>query len=239
MRLLKIFKTITFVLTAMVLFGCKPAVNSKDVHTSLPIASQQGQTKFAPGPKPPEYYASVSTNPVVSQLSFDAIAAKVGDAYIQSHIGVEPNSKEAILAYVFFDPLCPHCAKLATNIMKPDGISVINNIAWVPVGFLEPYSTLQGATLLSTKEPSMAFMRHENLVLEGNGKQYSINVKLATQKNIDKVVSNTNIWKSTGATQVPFVVTKDASGKTYSLYGSLEGFEMVEFLSGGIKPRRK
>lgn len=191
---------------------------------------------YSAGPKPAAFYAATSSNPVVSRLSFDEIAQRV--AIIQEHSGLVPGGTAPVLGYVFFDPLCPHCAKLTLNMLSPDGVTVLDNVAWVPVGFLQEFSTLQGAALLSSPEPAKTLFKHETLVAAGKGKEYALNVKIATPQNIDKVVANTRVWRDAGATQVPFIVTKDPAGKTLAVYGALEGFEMAEFLSKAAQVSR-
>lgn len=212
----------TLLLALASLTGCNPTVSIPS--KGVPIVT---------GARPAAFYATTSSNPVVSKLSFDEIAKRV--ASIQSRSGIPKGSTAPILGYVFFDPLCPHCAKLTMSMMSPEGISVMNNIAWVPVGFLQEFSTLQGATLLSAPEPSLTMVKHESLVAAGNGSEFGLNVRQASQENIDKVIANTTTWRDAGATQVPFIVTKDPSGATLALYGELEGFEMAEFLSQGGK----
>jgi hypothetical protein len=198
--------------------------------TVLPITKVAPVTPlpgFKAGTKPPEYYAEQSKNPVVSQLSFDEIAARV--ASFVSRSGAD-TAAAPIKAYVFFDPLCKHCAKLVQNLMTPQGVKIIGNIAWVPVGFLQEFSTLQGAAILSSSNPGATFIKHEAFVASGNGSEFALNVKIATQANIDKVIANTGVWKDTGATQVPFTVTKTPAGKTLAVYGALQDFMLAEFI---------
>lgn len=228
-------RTLSIFVTAFSLFalgGCNSAVSdiSVDAYKSRPQSQAlMLMSQYGAGPKPAAYYAQATQTPVTSNLSFDAIGQKA--SIIQGRAGLAPGAKEPILAYIFFDPLCPHCAKLYANTLKSDGITIVNNIAWVPIGFLQEFSTLQGATLLSAPDASVAMARHEALVLAGRGKEYSLNVGLAKKDAIDKVVANTELWRAAGAALVPFIVTKDPSGKTLARYGELEGFEMAEFLS--------
>lgn len=205
------------------LTGC-----GRDVPVSAPTI-KLAPGGYKPGPKPAEYYAYQTRNPVVSKLSFEEIAKRV--TALQNSSGLNRGSSPEILAYVFFDPQCPYCAKLAINLAGADAIKISNNVAWVPIGFLHEYSTLQGAALLSSPEPWLTFMQHETYVSAGKGQEFALNVKVANQKSIDQVVSNTQVWKETGATQVPFTVTRSPSGKTLALYGTLAGFQMSEFLS--------
>lgn len=181
------------------------------------------------GVQQPTFYVDTARNKIVSKLTFDEIAKKV--ASFQNNVGLTSGGQAEVLAYVFFDPLCVHCATLAKNMMSPDAIHIVNNIAWVPVGYLQEYSTLQGAAILGSSSPAMAMTTHAANVLEGGGKEFQINVRLSKQEDIDLVVENTRVWSEAGATQVPFIVTKDSKGKTLSIYGVLEGFQMAEFVS--------
>lgn len=191
------------------------------------IASSVKSTATHNKARDPVFYAEKTLHPINSKLSFDEIRSRVKGFRIG-----QDSAKSEPLAYIFFDPLCVHCAKQAAQLMKPDASEIVGSIVWVPVGFLKPYSTLQGATILSSASPDMTFLKHETLVAAGNNKEYALNVKLATQENIDKVVNNTKVWEETGATKVPFIVTRSTKLKrTLSAYGVLEGFEMVEFLA--------
>lgn len=180
------------------------------------------------GSQLPTFYMDTAKNKIVSKLSFDEIGKRV--AFIQNKVGVSDGGQPDIYAYVFFDPLCPHCAQLETNMLRPDAIHIVNNIAWVPIGILDEFSTLQGATILGSPSPAITMAKHAANVLHAD-KAYDLNVKLAKQEDIDAVVANTKIWSDAGADQVPFIVTKDKQGKTYSIYGVLEGFQMAEFVS--------
>lgn len=202
---------------------------NQTLHQSSPERAKQ-QIKVS-GPQPASFYSTSTKDPISSKLSFEEISKKVFT--FQNTVGLTDGGSAKILAYVFFDPLCKHCAKQAINLLKPDAISIVNNIAWVPIGYLEEYSTLQGATLLASPAPAIVMAQHAYKVINGNGEQYKLNVKIAKQEDVDKVVTNTNTWQETGAEKVPFTVTRDPSGKTLALYGVLEGFQMAEFLSKG------
>lgn len=219
------FVTFTCLAVAFILSGCH------DSDKALPGATPEanigtasipnvGVNQRQPGPKPASFYANTTSN-----LTFEQISKRV--------TGVQPfkNSKDEVLAYIFFDPLCPHCANEVKLLLAPDAAIVAGKVVWVPVGFLKEFSTLQGATILSSSNPEDTFMQHEARVLQGDGKEYALNVKMAKQVDIDKVVENTRVWREAGANQVPFIVTRDTSGKTLAAYGEFEGFIMGEFLS--------
>lgn len=172
--------------------------------------------------RPPEYYANTGKVIIQSKLPFGELLKKVNPIRYGS-------TTAHVDLIVFFDPQCPHCARLITNTMSPTGANVLERTLWVPIGLVHEYSTLQSATLLSADRPDLAMMMHAHNVTTGKGKEFSLNVKNATQASIDKVVANTSLWRNAGADRVPFLVTRNSAGKTLSAYGVFADFELAEF----------
>jgi thiol:disulfide interchange protein DsbG len=106
--------------------------------------------------------------------------------------------------YVFFDPACPHCARLWSAAQPL--LSQLKMV-WIPVGFLRNSSTPVGATILSAANPVDAMNANESSVMEGgSGLAPAGSVGEAA---LGKVKANTQHWQAAGAQSVPFLVYKD------------------------------
>ncbi|MBL8383060.1 MAG: thioredoxin fold domain-containing protein [Burkholderiales bacterium] len=120
--------------------------------------------------------------------------------------------------YVFFDPQCPHCAHLWES-AKPLANQV--RMVWMPVGFIAPKSTPQGAALLAAGDPVAAMNAHEQSLLSRQG-------GLVPPDNLpaeltEKVKANTKLWQQLGGESVPYVVFKNpASGEPGKFAGALD-----------------
>lgn len=150
-----------------------------------------------------------------------AAAAASGDALEIAAKGAGFNAGSMMATrqiYVFFDPQCPHCGHL-WEATRP--LAAQLRMVWIPVGFIAPRSTLQGAALLAASDPVAAMDLHEKSLLAQNG-------GLIPPDNLpadlqDKVRANTKLWQQLGGESVPFTVFKNpATGQPGKFAGALD-----------------
>ncbi len=130
-------------------------------------------------------------------VSVDAIAAEAKGFTVGSEMSVRR-------VFVFFDPQCPHCAALwqAAKPLKSQA-----RFIWIPVGLLNPTSSVQGAALLASADPVAAMDQHEaSLTAKQGGIVASGDVE--AQKAL--VAANTALFNRYGFGGVPAVVAKHA-----------------------------
>ncbi len=130
-------------------------------------------------------------------VSVDAIAAEAKGFTVGSEMAVRR-------VFVFFDPQCPHCAALwrAAKPLKSQA-----RFIWIPVGLLNPTSSVQGAALLAAADPIAAMDQHEaSLTAKQGGIVASGDVE--AQKAL--VAANTALFNRYGFGGVPAVVAKHA-----------------------------
>lgn len=132
----------------------------------------------------------------------------------------------AIVAYVFFDPQCPHCGYL-WNASLPLQKKV--KFVWIPVGLINPTSSAQGATLLAAADPVQAMTEHETSLL---AKQGGIGTSSSvTEENKQAVAANTALFNNLGLEGVPFTIVKNArTGKEVTRGGSMETAMLAELI---------
>ncbi len=132
----------------------------------------------------------------------------------------------AIVAYVFFDPQCPHCGQL-WNASLPLQKKV--RFVWIPVGLMNPTSSAQGATLLSAVDPVKAMGEHEvSLLAKQGGIGTSSGV---TDEAKQAVASNTALFNNLGLEGVPFTIVKNArTGQTATGGGSMETAALAQLI---------
>lgn len=130
-------------------------------------------------------------------VSIPAIAAEAKGFTVGSEMNVRR-------VFVFFDPQCPHCAAL-WQAAKP--LRSQARFIWIPVGLMNPTSTLQGATLLAAEDPVAAMDRHETSLTAKQG-------GIPPGENIDAqkqaVASNTALMNRYGFSSVPTIVANHA-----------------------------
>lgn len=112
------------------------------------------------------------------------------------------NGAAARVAYVFFDPQCPHCGELW---FQSQPLLKQNRFVWVPVGLLNRASTTQSIALLAAQNPAQAMAEHEASLL---GRRGGISASASNPPELESAVkANTEMLRKLGATGVPFVVT--------------------------------
>lgn len=105
--------------------------------------------------------------------------------------------------YVFFDPACPHCARL-WQAAQP--VASRLKIVWMPVQLLRPLSAQQGAAILTAADPAAAMALNEASVL-ARGPGIEVPPSLPDDA-VAKVKANTELFNKLNADSVPFIVTK-------------------------------
>jgi thiol:disulfide interchange protein DsbG len=128
--------------------------------------------------------------------------------------------------YVIFDSQCPHCGHL-WEASKPLQKKV--KFVWIPVGWINPSSTSQGAALLSAANPGELMSEHEALLLAGKG---GIAASSSIAPDIEAAIkANTALLNSFGAESVPFIIAKNQkTGQTVSRDGAMDTGPLAEFL---------
>lgn len=128
--------------------------------------------------------------------------------------------------YVFFDTTCPHCAHL-WQAAKP--LVGKLKIVWMPVGYLRPQSTTQGATILSAANPSDKMEENEKSVL-ARGPGLTPSATLSPEV-LAQIKANTDILTKLNSEAVPVIVFRNA--KT-GAFGKVEGALETEQLSSMV-----
>lgn len=130
------------------------------------------------------------------------------------------------VAYVFFDPQCPHCGHL-WNASIP--LQKKARFVWIPIGLINPTSSAQGATLLSAADPVQTMTEHEISLIAGKG---GIGASSGTtEESRQAVKSNTALFNNLGLEGVPFTIVRNArTGQTVTRGGSMETAALAELI---------
>jgi thiol:disulfide interchange protein DsbG len=128
--------------------------------------------------------------------------------------------------YVMFDPQCPHCGHLwqaAQPLLKKV------KFVWIPVSFIGPKSTPQGAALLTAANPVELMSTHEASILAGTG---GIAASASIPAEIEAgIKANTQLLNSMGVESVPFIIAKNVStGQVVTNTGALQTADLAKFL---------
>jgi len=133
---------------------------------------------------------------------------------------------QAMLAhviYVFFDPQCPHCAALWSEV-KPLVAKV--RFVWIPVRLLGDKSLTQGAAILGAPDPLAAMEQNETSVRANQG---GISATDAPQASKDAVTKNTELFTQFAFSGVPTLVGKNArTGEVVVVDGALPAAQVAE-----------
>jgi thiol:disulfide interchange protein DsbG len=152
-----------------------------------------------------------------TELSVDTISAQA------QGFSVGP-AMSARVAYVFFDPQCPHCAALWSS-ARP--LKSQARFVWIPVSIINTNSTLQGAAILAAQDPAAAMDGHEAAMREKRGGILPQGENAAQKEAIKR---NTELFNKFQFQSVPVIVTKNASGAVVKREGSMPTEALGAFL---------
>ena len=130
------------------------------------------------------------------------------------------------VAYVFFDPQCPHCGHLWKASIP---LQKKARFVWIPVGLINATSSAQGATLLSAADPVQSMSEHEISLIAGQG---GISASSGTTDESKQAVkTNTALFNNLGLEGVPFTVVRNArTGQTVTRGGSMETAALADLI---------
>jgi thiol:disulfide interchange protein DsbG len=151
--------------------------------------------------------------------SYDAVASSTKGFTVGAMMS-------ANTVYVMFDPQCPHCGHLwqaAQPLLKKV------KFVWVPVAFIGPKSTPQGAALLAAANPAELMSTHEASLLAGTG---GIAASASIPADIEAgIKANTQLLNSMGVESVPFIIARNAtSGQVVTNTGAMRTADLAQFL---------
>ena len=114
------------------------------------------------------------------------------------------------VVYMTFDTQCRWCVWQYRQ-FEPylDRIKFV----WHPVAVLNPWSELQGAAILSAKDPQATFLKHEEHIQDPNFKGLDVRGMTLPFEAREAVWTNTKIFRRSGAREVPFGVLRNANGR--------------------------
>lgn len=122
-------------------------------------------------------------------------------------------------AYILFDPQCSHCGKLWRETKKINGLS----INWIPVGFLNPKSTQQGAVIISSPDAAKLMNIHEELLSNNLGGMVTENIP---EEGVKKINQNTDFFKK-NFESVPVIIYQNNKTKQYGIINGAVPKEMI------------
>lgn len=118
--------------------------------------------------------------------------------------------------YVFFDPQCPHCARLWLTMPS---VSSFARFRWTPVSLMGNLSLLQSVAFLESDDPVALMNEHEKMILAGSRgitgqSEPSAQLRAAVEQN-------TEVLKKLGATGVPYMIgTNQTTGQLVGQTGA-------------------
>jgi thiol:disulfide interchange protein DsbG len=131
----------------------------------------------------------------------------------------------APLAYVLFDPQCPHCGHLW---QAAEPLLGQLRMVWLPVAFIGPKSKPQGAALLSATDPRAAMSQHEASLRAGQG---GLAADGAVPPELDAAIdANTELLGRLGADSVPFVIAQGPSGAAQTHAGAMDTATLANWM---------
>lgn len=132
------------------------------------------------------------------------------------------------VAYVMFDPLCPHCAALwrsANPVAKEGQVSFV----WIPAAVVSQKSFVIATSIYQAQDPVATMDAHEVLMSEKKG---GMTADMRSDgRSMAAVQSNGDISMRLGLQEVPLIVMADKSGKAIVSAGSLTEERLRKFLA--------
>lgn len=156
--------------------------------------------KEAPAPAVP-----ASPGAPASPAAASGAVVKLEDIAAKAKGFTVGSSMSTRVAYVFFDPQCPHCAALWTA-AKP--LKSQSRFVWIPVSLLNANSTIQGAALLAAADGEAAMDGHEVSLREKRG---GIQPQGDVEAHKGAIARNTELFNTYQFNSVPTIVGKHAT----------------------------
>lgn len=122
------------------------------------------------------------------------------------------------LIYIFFDPNCPYCHRLYTDVqplIKPYDLQ----LRWIPVGILTATSQGKAAAILDAKDPAKALdynETHYNMSSHSGG----IAEDIPSAKTVARLHANAALLQRTGMSVVPTMVFRAKNGEAILVQGA-------------------
>ncbi len=121
-----------------------------------------------------------------------------------------PKVENAPVAFMVFDTQCQWCVWEEEQ-YKPFFEKV--NFVWHPVAVLSPWSELQGAAILASKDPVKTFFEHAAHFRDEAFKGLDVrNMEIPFESRV-AVWDNSKIFRRSGCRDVPFGVMKTLDGR--------------------------
>ncbi len=165
--------------------------------------------KDSPAPSPSSPPSAAAPKGGSSKVSIEELAAQAKGFSVGSEMSVRR-------VFVFFDPQCPHCSAqwVAAKPLKSQA-----RFIWIPVGMLNPTSSVQGAAILAAADPIAAMDQHEASMTDKKG---GITAQGDNAEQKASVASNTALMNRYGFGGVPVIIGKHATtGELVIKEGSL------------------
>lgn len=119
-------------------------------------------------------------------------------------------TKSPWVAYMVFDTQCPWC-QWEFEQLKPFFGRV--NFVWYPVAVLSPWSELQGAAILESKDPQATLEAHFAHFKDAEFKGLDVRKMTPDFAMREAVFNNSKVYRRAGGRSVPFGVLKTPSGR--------------------------
>lgn len=194
----------------------EPVVNRR--HFTLQTAAALMVGALAACDQSPAQAAAPSVTKLPAQQAY-GLAAK-GQGFVMGPM------MAANTVYVFFDTTCPHCAHLWEATLSLAGRV---KIVWIPVGFLQPKSTPQGATILSAPDPKAAMTLNEQRLMARQGGITP--AEGLSDAVLQKVKGNTALLLQIGSDSVPLIVFRNAKTGEYGTQaGAMDTAQFVQMV---------
>ena len=127
--------------------------------------------------------------------------------------------------FVIFDPQCPHCSRLWQHTRE---LAAQVRITWIPVGFINPASTAQGAAMLASEQPAQVLAEHETRFAAA-GYRGGLAADAPTAQTRAPVEANTRLFERLGLSSVPVIVgVHESTGKTVVLTGAQSAQQIAQ-----------
>ena len=182
---------------------------ASQILAALLLCAGLAACKDSPAPASPSAPSAAAPKAGSQKVSVEELAAQAKGFTVGSEMSVRR-------VFVFFDPQCPHCSALwmAAKPLKSQA-----RFIWIPVGLLNPTSSVQGAAILAAADPVTAMDQHEASMTDKKG---GITAQGDNTEQKASVASNTALMNRYGFGGVPVIIGKHATtGELVIKEGSL------------------